>query len=288
MQLLRCNFLEETGASPISTTLVGANGFWEVLRILLEDMAVCPTARLELAKFVARLWRRAVLRRTLAPLIAEALDDRRLRRRFISMHLYGLVRILSPTECGVGAELISLALGGLLDHPEEYYYGCFLEECYEFTLHLETEQVFQLLSDLSWLPRVEIVLLLLERRFRLGGGDKTRGLPQISRIREVLNNLCGVRVQDRSGISHNVDTLIFRLLRILLVGFILGCQYGGRTFQGGPSSGSSLLEPVEMVRLLDDVRRLANSVEWPGAIRVMLRTTLRCMEAFCPDCVIVL
>ena len=209
MQLLRCNFLEETGTSSSSTSLVGTNGFWEVLRVLLEDMTACPEARLELAKFVARLWRRAVLRRALAPLIAEALDDRRLRRRFISLHLYGLVRILPPTDCAVGAELLSLALGGLLDHPEEYYYGCFLEECYEFTLHLEAEQVLQLLSGLVWLPRVEILLLLLERRFRLGGGDKTRGLPLVSRIREVLSNLCGVRVQDRSGISHNVDGLIF-------------------------------------------------------------------------------
>ena len=280
MDLTRSNFLSQDGSA-------ASISFWDILHSVL-DLS-------EPALFMPLLYtiiEQSFLGGHLRTLLIAGLDDRRLRRRFISTHLFAIFRILSlPDAVALAVKIISLLLDCLVSDRERC--DSFLDHIYEQAGNLETNALLLFLSQLSGSFALELTILILERRFRLGDSSVRRPCSVLSRIRAVITNLEHFRVEDRSGVTRNFDRCVFYLLRRLIVTFPLCCRFPALLSRKSErdverTSIVSLLSEDETQALLDACRRLTFSVDWPGDIKAILAITVDCMERHCPDRVIIL
>lgn len=262
-------------------------GFWDILRSVLELSE--PALFLPLLfTLVEQSFVSGILRDN----VVASLEDRRLRRRFISTHLFALFRIAgSPESVECIVEIMSLLLESLVQDRE--YCNGLLDEFYEQTSTLDTHLLLLLLSRLSSTFAVELGLLVLERRFRLGDGISRRLPSPLGRIRTIIANLSSLRIEDRSGVRRNFEVDVFQLLRRLLIEFFVTCRFPYRIPSKSlrrreTSRMGSLISAEEQQMLLNEVRRLTRSVDWPPDVRSILNITVECLERLCPDSVIVL
>ena len=258
---IRTNLLQEEDAG----------GFWTILETMVESPTISAIQRDGISRLLLSIFWRLHSGNRLVTLVIEGLEARRLRRKFISTHLVGLMRIAAPEHLSPLIKIISLILMSLAS--DRGHYGEFLDELYVHCCSMETFLLLTLLQGLMPPVNIELILLILERKYRLSNTIE-RHIPLLPRTCRILSNLESMRVQDPSGTSRNLDPLIFRLVRILVVGMIVFYRVQIK------DKLTLFINPGELLQM---VRRLAFNVEWPVNILMTMRTTVRCIERFCPD-----
>ncbi|PJF16873.1 hypothetical protein PSACC_03321 [Paramicrosporidium saccamoebae] len=252
VDLVKFNFLEE-----------GENNFWDIFRSLIEQE--CPD-RDGAIMLLRSILQRLLVIGQLRQLVRDGMDDRRLRRRFISTQLMGHFQLSVESSDIPALEIICMVFVSL--SADRDYYDSMLEEFYEHTLHLDQTTLFILLQGLSSVVRIELALLILGHRYRLGGGRK---LPILRRIDQLMTSLSSIKVEDRAGVTRDYDLGIFRLLRMVVVWTINFCRFTC-------SEGSfSLMSNENMLGLIAQTKKLANAQEWPHDVRATLNSILMCI-----------
>jgi hypothetical protein len=251
VELVQFNFLEE-----------GENNFWDILRSLIEQE--CPN-RDGAMKLLRSILQRLLAIGQLRQLVR--IDDRRLRRRFISTQLMGHFQLSFESLDIPALDIIRMVFVSL--SADRDHYDSMLEEFYEHTFHLDQSTLSILLQGLSSVVRIELTLLILGQRYRLGGGRK---LSILERIEQLMTNLSSINVEDRSGITRDYNLGIFRLLRMVLVWTINFCRF---TWE---EESFSLMSNEDTLKLLSQTKRLVHAQEWPKDVQAILNNTLMCIE----------
>lgn len=183
------------------------NGFWEYLRIVLEHPNCDEMLRQQLLSIFYSLLKVAHRANQLGHLVATMMNDRRIRRKFIATHL---VALFHNTNSVLPTQILSLLFATLAVDPERYVQ--LLEECYEQLSSMTHPLSLCFLAQLAPFVRIDLALLVLERRFRLGKPG-SRQMP-LQKVLAIFDGLVNVRLDDDTNIN---ELFICQLLRLTIV-----------------------------------------------------------------------
>lgn len=130
-ELVRNNFMEDS------------QNFWDILRSLIESTEINPKRRVGILSIIEAIIRRKLINQTLKDFVILGLDDRRLRRRFISTHLLGLFSLLIDHD-NCTLNILSMILISLTTSRE--YWEAFMNEVYDYACQFDDISLFTFLQ----------------------------------------------------------------------------------------------------------------------------------------------